>query len=141
MFILGEFTCTFSSPPPFMDEIFSEGRVKKDNEMGGIIPGGNFLGGNFPGRGDFPGGSLMGGNFPGGSFPGGIFLIPSYTYKKKIFLYDKNSHRTATVFSPISGHCWCKKKLFASWRCPPFGKFSNIGCNFENKAFFYIYKV
>ena len=31
--------------------------------MGGNIPGGNFLGGNFPG------GSLMGGNFPGGSFP------------------------------------------------------------------------
>ena len=31
--------------------------------MGGNIPGGNFLGGNFPG------GSLMGGNFPGGGFP------------------------------------------------------------------------
>ena len=31
--------------------------------MGGNIPGGNFLGGNFPGR------SLMGRNFPGGSFP------------------------------------------------------------------------
>ena len=31
--------------------------------MGGNIPGGNFLGGNFPG------GSLMGGNFPGGSLP------------------------------------------------------------------------
>ena len=31
--------------------------------MGGNIPGGNFLGGNFPG------GSLMGGNFPVGSFP------------------------------------------------------------------------
>ena len=31
--------------------------------MGGNIPGVNFLGGNFPG------GSLMGGNFPGGSFP------------------------------------------------------------------------
>ena len=31
--------------------------------MGGNIPGGNFMGGNFPG------GSLMGGNFPGGSFP------------------------------------------------------------------------
>ena len=31
--------------------------------MGGNIPGGNFLGGNFPG------GSLMGGNFPGASFP------------------------------------------------------------------------
>ena len=46
-----------------MDEVFSEERVKKDNEMGRIIPGGNFLGGNFPG-GNFPGGSLMGGNFP-----------------------------------------------------------------------------
>ena len=31
--------------------------------MGGNIPGRNFLGGNFPG------GSLMGGNFPGGGFP------------------------------------------------------------------------
>ena len=31
--------------------------------MGGNIPGGNFLGGNFPG------GTLMGGNFPSGSFP------------------------------------------------------------------------
>ena len=30
--------------------------------MGGNIPGGNFLGGNFPG------GSLIGGDFPGGSF-------------------------------------------------------------------------
>ena len=36
--------------------------------MGGNIPGGNFLGGNSPG-GNFPGGSLMGGNFPGRSFP------------------------------------------------------------------------
>ena len=31
--------------------------------MGGNIPGGNFLGENFPG------GSLMGRNFPAGSFP------------------------------------------------------------------------
>ena len=31
--------------------------------MGGNIPGRNFLGG------DFPGGSLMGGNFPGVGFP------------------------------------------------------------------------
>ena len=31
--------------------------------MGGNIPGVNFLGGNFPG------GSLMGGNFPGENFP------------------------------------------------------------------------
>ena len=46
-----------------MDEVLSEGIVKKDNEIGGNIPGGNFLGGNFPE------GSLMGGNFPGGSFP------------------------------------------------------------------------
>ena len=36
--------------------------------MGGNIPGGNFLGGNFPG------GSLMDGNFPGGSFPDTIFI-------------------------------------------------------------------
>ena len=57
--------------------------------MGGNIPGGNFLDWNFPGgtlQGEFDGwefsggefsrGNLMGGNFPGGSFPGGIFLIP-----------------------------------------------------------------
>ena len=55
MFNLEEFTCTFSSLPPFMDEVFSEEGVKKDNEIGGIIPGGNFLGGNFPG-GIFQGG-------------------------------------------------------------------------------------
>ena len=42
-------------------------RVGIFKNMGGNIPGGNFLGGNFPG-GNFPGGSLMGGNFPGGSF-------------------------------------------------------------------------
>ena len=67
MFILGEITCTFFSPPLFMDEVFSEERVKKDNEMGGSIPGGNFQGG------DFPGGSLMGTNFPGGNCSGGNF--------------------------------------------------------------------
>ena len=42
--------------------------MRKDNEMGGNIPGGNFLSGKFP-RGNFPGVSLMGGNFPGGNFP------------------------------------------------------------------------
>ena len=46
-----------------------------------------------------------------------------------------------TVFSPISRHCWCKKKLPANWRCPPFGKYFNIGLNFKNKAFFYTCKV
>ena len=49
--------------PPFMDAVLSEEKVKKDSELGGNIPGGNFLGGNFPR------GSLMGGNFPGGDFP------------------------------------------------------------------------
>ena len=44
--------------PPFMDAVLSEEKVKKDSEMGGNIPGGNF-----------PRGSLMGGNFPGGDFP------------------------------------------------------------------------
>ena len=39
------------------------GMFKMFKNMGGNIPGGNFLGGNFPG------GSLMGGDFPGGSFP------------------------------------------------------------------------
>ena len=38
------------------------------NEMGGNIPGGNFVVGNYMG-GNFPGGSLIGGNFPGGNFP------------------------------------------------------------------------
>ena len=34
--------------PPFMDEVLSEEKVKKEiNETGGNIPGGNFLGGNF----------------------------------------------------------------------------------------------
>ena len=40
--------------------------------MGGNIPGGNFLGGNFPG------GSLMGGNFPRGSFPDTNLLIKAF---------------------------------------------------------------
>ena len=31
-----------------------------------------------------------------------------------------------------------KKSLSANWRCPPFGKFSNIGLNFKNNTFFYI---
>ena len=35
--------------------------------MGGNIPGRNFLGGNFPGE------SLMGGNLPGRSFPDTLF--------------------------------------------------------------------
>ena len=42
-------------------------RVGMFKNVGGNIPGVNFLGGDFPG-GNFPGGSLMGGNFPGGSF-------------------------------------------------------------------------
>ena len=59
-----------------MDEVLSEGIVKKDNEIGG-----NFLGGNFPE------GSLMGGNFPGGNFR--IFLEPIKTasYIRKFFKY------------------------------------------------------
>ena len=59
-----------------MDEVLSEGIVKKDNEIGGNIPGGNF-----------PEGSLMGGNFPGGNFR--IFLEPIKTasYIRKSFKY------------------------------------------------------
>ena len=49
MFILEEFTCTFSSPSAFKGEVSSEERVKKDNRIGGNIPGGNFLDGNFSG--------------------------------------------------------------------------------------------
>ena len=47
-------------------------RVGIFKNMGGNIPGDNFLGGNFPG-GNFTGGSLMGGNFPGGNFLGRSF--------------------------------------------------------------------
>ena len=41
-----------------MDKVLSEEIVKKDNEMGGNIPGGKFLGEDFfgGGGGDFPGG-------------------------------------------------------------------------------------
>ena len=39
------------------------------NEIGGNIPGENFVDGNFPG-GLFPGGSLMSGNISGGKSPG-----------------------------------------------------------------------
>ena len=56
------------SPDPFMDEVLSQERLEKDNEMGGNIPVGKFsLEGE--GGGDFPRGSLMGGNFPGGDIP------------------------------------------------------------------------
>ena len=58
---------------PVMEEVLSEEMVKKDDEMGGNIPGENFLGGNFPEGIFHGGGGLMGGNFPGG----GIFLEPS----------------------------------------------------------------
>ena len=45
-------------------------RVGMFKNMGGNIPGGNFLGADFPG-GNFPWGTLMDGNFPVG-----VFLIP-----------------------------------------------------------------
>ena len=49
-----------------MDETLSEEIVKKDNEMGGNIPGGKFLGEDFFGRGGgFSRGCLMSGDFPG----------------------------------------------------------------------------
>ena len=38
-----------------MDEVLSEEIVKKDNEMGGNIPGGKFLGEDFFGGGIFQG--------------------------------------------------------------------------------------
>ena len=47
--------------------------------MGGNIPGGNFLGGNFPG-GNFPGGSLMAGNFPGGSISDTMNELGQFNY-------------------------------------------------------------
>ena len=56
-------------------------RVGMFKNMGGNIPGGNFLGGNFPG------GSLLGGNFPGGSFPdtGKTTVFKSLTISKIVF--------------------------------------------------------
>ena len=48
--------------------------------MGGNIPGGNFLGGNFPG-GNFPGGSLMAGNFPGGSISDTMNQLGEFNYR------------------------------------------------------------
>ena len=65
-------------------------------------------------------------------------------FKKDIFFSTTSVFASIdynTVFSPISGHRWRIKKLSANQRCPPFGKFFNIGLNFENKVFFYIYKV
>ena len=48
---------------PFMDEVSSEERVKKDSyEMGENIAGGNFPGENFPG-GEFDGCELSGWEF------------------------------------------------------------------------------
>ena len=51
-----------------MDEVLSEEIVKKDNEMGGNIPGEKILGGDFFGRGGggISRGCLMGGDFPRG---------------------------------------------------------------------------
>ena len=57
-----------------MDKVFSEERVKKDNEMGGIIPGGNFPGVNFPC------GNLMGGNFLQGNFSRAHFRLCSILF-------------------------------------------------------------
>ena len=84
MFILGKFTCTISSPPPFVDKVFSEERVKKDNEMSGNVPGGNFPGENFPGE-SLMGGNFLGENFPGGggNFPGGNF--PDGNFPRTVF--------------------------------------------------------
>ena len=52
-----------------MEEVLSEEVVKKDNEMGGNIPGGNFLGEDLGGGGAFSRRCLMGGDFPGVDFP------------------------------------------------------------------------
>ena len=52
---------------------------KTINEMGGNIPGENFLGGKFPGMGKFSrwhfDGNFSGGNSPVGNFPRTIFFI------------------------------------------------------------------
>ena len=53
---------------PFMDEVLSEEIVKKDNEIGGNIPGGDFLGGNFPRGGGFSRGEFVGWDFCQGGF-------------------------------------------------------------------------
>ena len=48
--------------------------------MGGNIPGGNFLGGNFPGE------SLMGGNFPGDSFPDTVKNVADKTCNRRFVI-------------------------------------------------------
>ena len=57
-------------------EVLSE---ERSNEMGGNIPGENFLGGKFPGMGKFSrwhfDGNFSGGNSPGADFPRTIFFI------------------------------------------------------------------
>ena len=72
-----------SSPTPliFMDEVLNEEIVKKDNEMGGNIPGGKFLGEDFFGGG----GGILQGVFDGWGFSRGgrIFLKPEEISFKK----------------------------------------------------------
>ena len=54
--------------------------------MGGNIPGGNFLGGNFPG------GSLMGGNFPDTEITKLIIISVIYNGNKRLTFHERGSH-------------------------------------------------
>ena len=125
MFILREFTCTFSSPPSFMDEVFNEERVKKDNEMDENIPGGNFPGrgggGGGGGVGSFSGGSLMGENFSGWNFPKRNFPRTVET-TTQVF-----SCEFCKIFKNIIDHLWWL--LLSVTRCETSKYTMTVTCN------------
>ena len=64
---------------------------KEINEMGGNIPGENFLGSNFPGGGSFRGEILMGANFSGGNSSGEIFLEPFSSCNVSVLIFKRLS--------------------------------------------------
>ena len=63
-----------------------------------------------------------------------FYAMPMAVVSEKIIFFRK-----ALQYSLQLADTNGAKKMSADWRCPPFGKFFNIGLNFENKAFFYIY--
>ena len=64
------------------------------------------------------------------------------TYKFLYIIYkNRQSCSLLLQFSLQADTVGAKKKLFANWRCPPFGKFFNIALYFENKASFNIKKA
>ena len=77
--------------------------MKKDNEMGGNVPDGNFLGGNFPG------GSLMGENFPGVNFPGGNF--PRTVFNREMQNFTVVLRRPFVFFSKMQNFECCTQTV------------------------------